>query len=328
LLTGAKDGGLKWWAAHRPGKRDLLPDLAQPLGFSSNGELLAAFDIQNQSILLFNLLEHRVTRRFPLQSRSARATSSVAVDSGLAVIVEGMVDGRVRFLDTVTGSASFLQVSQSPVDHVVLSPDGNQLVTGAATEPWRWWDLATGANQTLEKVDNACFSSDSLTLAVHCQNGNIELWDTRADAPTVNIPVDRTSGSAVLFCPDWHVLATIDSPLNEDNAVRLWDSMTGKPLGAFVGHKQPVRSIACSPDGKTLASCSDDSTLVLWNTATQQELLRIRLEDGPADNLRFSPDGTLLVAASASHSNSRALRVFRAPSPREVTPLPQAGSAR
>jgi WD40 repeat protein len=71
--------------------------------------------------------------------------------------------------------------------------------------------------------------------------------------------------------------------------------------------------MAFSPDGKTLASASDDSTLRLWNVATQQELLSVRQLGVGLRGLAFSPDGQLLVAGSGSLSQHGALQLFRAP---------------
>jgi WD40 repeat protein len=131
--------------------------------------------------------------------------------------------------------------------------------------------------------------------------------------------VDASASDAV-FSPDGRIFATADSTANYENAIRLWDAVTGKSLGACIGHKQAVRSIAYSPDGKTLASSSDDSSLKLWNVETLQELLTIHLDDGPVSNLRFSPDGTLLATASGSVSKPHTIRLFHAPTPDQADP--------
>jgi hypothetical protein len=50
-----------------------------------------------------------------------------------------------------------------------------------------------------------------------------------------------------------------------DKTVRLWDLATRQPLGEpLVGHSDEVKSVAFSPDGKTLVSGSDD-TVRLWD---------------------------------------------------------------
>ncbi|HTD67302.1 MAG TPA: hypothetical protein VK846_12310, partial [Candidatus Limnocylindria bacterium] len=90
------------------------------------------------------------------------------------------------------------------------------------------------------------------------------------------------------------------------------DTATGKLLGACFGHKQDVFSIAFSPDSKTLATASDDSTLKLWNVATQQELLTIRRLGGALRGLVFSPDGQVLVGGGSFSQQSGGLRFYHA----------------
>jgi serine/threonine protein kinase/WD40 repeat protein len=49
-----------------------------------------------------------------------------------------------------------------------------------------------------------------------------------------------------------------------DSTVRVWDAATGKEVRRFTEHQAPVHGVAFSPDGKTIASCSDGIKLWEW----------------------------------------------------------------
>ncbi len=63
-------------------------------------------------------------------------------------------------------------------------------------------------------------------------------------------------------------------------------------------HQGDVMSVSFSPDGKTLASASDDKTVRLWNIESEKEIKYLEGYDGPVTGMAFSPDGRQLASAS------------------------------
>ena len=99
---------------------------------------------------------------------------------------------------------------------------------------------------------------------------------------------------AVAFSPDGHRLATA----GQDQATRLWDVATGRPLTGVLGHDGPVTLLAFSPDGAVLATGGHDGKLRLWDAVTGNERGSPVAHPAPLIALRFSPDGALIATAS------------------------------
>ena len=64
------------------------------------------------------------------------------------------------------------------------------------------------------------------------------------------------------------------------------------------GHGGPVRSVRLAPDGKTLATGSQDKTVSIWSMGTWARERALPLS-GAVNSLAFSPDSTLLAIGSS-----------------------------
>jgi WD40 repeat protein len=93
---------------------------------------------------------------------------------------------------------------------------------------------------------------------------------------------------------------------NRKGEVVLWDLATGEKR-VLHGHTGVVRSVTFSPDGKTLASASEDKTIKLWEPRTGLELLTLTGHANWVNGVAFSPDGSTLASAC----NDGSVRLWR-----------------
>jgi WD40 repeat protein len=98
--------------------------------------------------------------------------------------------------------------------------------------------------------------------------------------------------------------------------LRLWDVAAGKEVATLTGHQGPLRSLAFSPDGQSIASASSDGEVRLWDVAKRETRAALPGLARGFDCVAFSPDLKRLGVA-----NERGAKVYELPGGKEVASI-------
>jgi WD40 repeat protein len=173
------------------------------------------------------------------------------------------------------GTLFMLEGHASRLRAVAWLPDSSALVSGDERGLIVLHDAADGAQldaftPVAAEIVSLAFSPDGSTLAIGTGGGQAVFWDMEAGQIDASWLPHSGPVTGLAFSPDGSLLVTAGI----DKAVRLWDvaglhgqqtaTALAQRLGSLLDHDAPVRDVAFSRDGATLATAGDDGRALVW----------------------------------------------------------------
>jgi WD40 repeat protein len=157
---------------------------------------------------------------------------------------------------------------------VAFAPDGLTLAAADAVGGLLLWELPGLKKYVLpspllprDGSVSIAFTPDGRTLAAQPYRSPVRSWDLVSQAER---PPLRTGGAtrALAFAPRSGELA-VGGVGERGNIIELWNWNERRLQRTLSGHKSGITSMTFSPDGKILASGSNDGTVRLWDMDTK-----------------------------------------------------------
>jgi len=137
----------------------------------------------------------------------------------------------------------------------------------------------------------AAISPNGSHISAMSSEERLLVWTLRiSDQPRDLGQADAGVYGATAFSPDGRRIASAG------HILRMVDMESGSELWALPRDNYAFLTVAFRPDGKTIATGSQDTSIRLWNAETGKEIAILQGHQGYVDAVAFSPDGEKIVS--------------------------------
>ncbi|WP_424094596.1 AAA-like domain-containing protein [Moorena producens] len=321
IASASEDNTIKLWTKEGrlltilEGHRDEVEGIA----FSPDGKIIASAS-EDSTIKLWK----QNSTLYTTLTGHWNGVRAVAFSPDGQTIASGSSDKTVKLWQP-DGTLKLTRDNHSAiVNGVAFSPDGDIIASASSDKKVKLWDkhgtfLATLNNHSAG-VEGVAFSPDGQIIASASEDKTIKLWQ-RDGSLLTTLEGHSNEVEGVAFSPNGKIIASA----SEDKTIKLWKwdstfTRLAKPTQnsnllpecwsnsfyTLTGHEDEVKTVAISPDGKFIASGSEDKTVKVWEGDTQDwNLTKPKLRHtltGHSDRITgvtFRPNSTMIASASA-----------------------------
>ena len=276
LASGSYDNTIKLWNVETKQEIATLvghSSSVNSVAFSPDGKLLASGS-SDDTVKLWDVeTEHEIAS---LEGHSSSVNSVAFSPDGKLLASNGSSEIKLWNVETKQEIAA---LENNYYNNISFSPDSTMLASGRGNTI-RLWDVET--KQVIATLkghsDTVCsiaFSPDGTLLASvggGRKDKSIKWWNVETKQVIANFTSSNLNPYCrIAFSPDGKFFAN-----SSDRTIRLWNTKTKQRIDLIDGsnedsHNGVITSIAFSPDDKTLASGSQDATIILWDVETKTE---------------------------------------------------------
>ncbi len=314
LATASRDGTIKLWDTETKSLSTTLCGHTSGItsaAFSPDGKTLASGSLDGEVVLW--PIDVTGTRDLMIHGQMI---SGVSVSADGALIASSSFYNTIKLWDAASGSLLRSHFLDTKLWNVTIAPDGKTLALGT-DQGVKFWDATSWCdvgNLRGSELSNVCcmsYSPDGKIFAAGSANGGFEIWDVASER-LIDRPCRYRGGfGGLAFSPDGRMLAI---PSNDDR-VDIWDVEARKVTlslpytisettrreyeGDLKGGKM-VKSVAFSPDSRTLAAAMWGGEIILWNVRTRQRQTTIAADrERILHSIAFTPDGETLASGGS-----------------------------
>jgi len=209
----------------------------------------------------------------PDEERSARASLA---EQSLVSALRGTEDNHKIVIWNIETQSALCTISAPKIHDCVILPD-NRRCAISHVESVTIYALATGEvlqklafDHDLDQVygGDLTLSSDGNLLAHVEYLGAIRIWDLQT-GKRLDTDASAEDGLDIAFFPDGERIIT---SLPHEEYAWIWRLSSKSKPRRLEGHLSSVRAVACSPDGRLVATGAQDGAVKVWD-ATSGTLL-------------------------------------------------------
>ena len=271
--------------------------------------------LNKQTLLILSLLSilflvfHSVAQgqQIPITSKNVTQLTQVAVipagpfaafSTNGRLLATGSFDGAVKIWKP--GNWQKPQTVRNPggsVWGVAFSPDGNLLANWGENRI-ELWEVSTQKQVRVFTRDDGwissvTFSSDNKVAFAGNSNGTIDFFELKGGRKLASIAAHTGTVMSLALSPDGKVLSSGGG--SGDSQICLWDVNTRQKTRNFSGHAVDVHGLTFTPNGNTLVSTGQRSTVKCWSVNDGEPVRMLKGHQGNVFAVDISPNGTLLA---------------------------------